>query len=397
MKPVRLVVTILAVGAAGYLAFRGSRSAATTTPGLSATPAPAPVPDDPSVPPAPVVPFGQSAPAAAGQQAPAPQPPQPGPAVDVTLGGTPVKPDAEVSVVVPYRTGTKCRYRVVESELDKDRDSGAFGFGQWTWTVATEVLQGDGSGAARVRFQIESFRYETQAPDRRILVDSANPDRKLIDDPKYGLARPMKPLMAVCGMPVEFVIDAAGAIVDVEGVAAMNRKFLDVVAVFGEQQEQNAGDAPTVESMKEKWGPCLFPTLGGGTMKAGATRDTSFSKTFLDRWAMVAAGKLSVTHDDPVAFRVSFTGTPGSEELNRPAVHGPAVNVEKAKVVASADAYVASWRFDRAKGRLLTSRMEAKYTTVVAYRAGKDQNGVMQYEHPYTDVERRTSAEILDQ
>jgi hypothetical protein len=199
-------------------------------------------------------------------------------------------------------------------------------------------------------------------------------------------------------MPVEFVIDAGGVIRAVDGVKAMTRKFLDTVSTTsGAQQEQDADDAPTAQLLIEKWGECLFPSLGGGKLKGDATRETSFRTTYADRWPSIATGKMRATHDDPDAFRVEFKGTPAVEEQTTPIVHPKFVSVEKAKVITSADAYGLAWRFDRAKGRLLASRKRAKYCLVVAYRAGMDENRQQQFVHPYIDLELAIDVELLDQ
>jgi hypothetical protein len=390
MKPLRVLLTILVAGGLAFLLFRGIRGA----PPKQAAVAPE-IADDGGPETLPFDPFGNP-PAAttAGAQAAAPPP---APDVDETLKGTSTTSTSDVSLVVPYKTGTKCRYRVREAELQKDRDSDEALWLQFVWTVSTDVVQGDGTGAARVRFQIESFHYQTEAPGRRIDIDSENPDRKLIDDPSYGLARTLKPWLAIRRMPVEFVIDAGGVIRAVDGAKEMNRKFLDVVATFGAQQEQDADDAPTAASLIERWGAYLFPALGGGKIAGGATRATAFRRTQVDGWACLASGAFRATHDDPDAFRVEFKGKPEIEELGGAAKHPKYMNVEKAKIISSIDDYVASWRYDRAKGRLLASRKRAKYCLVVAYRAGTDENHQPKYDHPYIDFDLAVDVELLDQ
>jgi hypothetical protein len=390
MKALRVLVTVVIAGGLAYLLFRGMHCAPPPTAPTPAVPTPAP---DDGASPTPFSPFGDP-PNAKETAAPAAAPPT-APDVDGTLGGTPTTSTSDVSLVIPYKTGTKCRYRVNDAELMKDRATNEVWWGRRIWTVSTEVMQGDGSGAARIRFQIDSFRYQTDAPGRRIDIDSENPDRRLLDDPKFDLARGIKPWLAVRGVPVEFVIDEHGVIRAVEGVKAMNRKFLDVVSTFGSQQEQDADDAPTAENMIEKWGERLFPTFGGGKLRGDATREASFDTTYVDRWRSVASGKLRATNDDPDAFRVEFKGAPTIQELNRPAVHPKFVSVEKAKVQSSADAYVLAWRIDRAKGRLLASRKRANYTLVVGYRS-EVVNGEQQYVHPWLDLELWSDVELIE-
>jgi len=396
MKIGRALLILLAVAAAAYLAFNGMRAAPKPGAGPSATPTP--TPDDGAPAPNPLAPFGDPTETNAPQPTTAPpNPPAPVPDVDKTLVGTPVVGATEVSLVVPYKTGTKSRYRVTEAELDKERDSGVAHVWQFTWNVSTEVTQGDGSGAARVKFQIDSFRFQTQALGRPIDIDSEHVDRPLLDDKQYMLGRTVKPWLAIRKMPVEFVIDAAGVVRDIDGLDAMNRKFLDAVALFGAQMEQDAIDAPTKESMIERWGAYLFPALGGGKMKASEERKTSqFRTNVADRWALVAVGSFHPTHDDPDAFRVAFVGKPTIEDLNRPATHPSAMNAEGARVFADWNAWQSAWRFDRAHGRLLASALRAKYLQVVGYRAGVNAMQQPEYEHPYVDMERSVDVELVE-
>jgi len=394
MKALRAILSILVAGGLAYLLFRGIRGNPPAPPPVVPV-VPADVPADGGPGANPFAPFGDPTDPKAAENPATTAPPPATNNVDATLVGTPTTSASEVSLVVPYKKGVKCRYRVHDAELRKNRDTDEAWWGQWIWTVSTEVIQGDGSGAARIRFQIDSFRYQTEAPGRRIDVDSENPDRKLIDDPQFGLARGIKPFLAIRGMPVEFVIDAGGVVRAVDGVKEMNRKFLDVVSTFGAQEEQNADDAPTAENLIERWGECLFPALGGGKLKGDATRDASFRTTYADRWCSVASGRLRATHDDADAFRVEFKGAPKMEELLRPAVRPKFQNVEKAQVVTSADAYVLAWRFDRANGRLLAARKRANYRLDISSRAGVVA-GVQQFDPSHTNIDRQIDVELLD-
>jgi hypothetical protein len=391
MKAARVALTLVAVAAAAYLAFRG----ATARPHLPPSPAepPAPAPGTPEEGGPNVFPTlgGDEPPVQAAQ----PSGPKPEPSVAAEADptpGTPVKDGAEVSVVVPYRTGTKSRYRVADAQLNKDRQNNAVQAWRFTWDVGTEVTSGDGAGPARVKFAIDSFEFDTTNPiGRPVKVRSKEPDKELLSDPQF--ARTMKPMFAILGMPAEFVIGKGGEIASIEGVEPLNRTFLDAVDTLGAQFSEDVGDAPTTESLREKWSEILFPPLGGGALKPGETRDVSFRTTYYDRWCAVTSGKLRVTHDDPDSFRVEFVGTPVIEELPRPAKNASAIAVAKVRIASSKDCVTAAWRFDRKTGRLVRGDLTAKYRVDVSIATPGQGQG---FEATYTDVERRIVTELLD-
>lgn len=389
MQAVRILLTVAVVVGAGFLAFRGLQGPAKPPePAFKAPPLPdmgtlgtggpligtvSPVPQDPKS---------------------APPPPEP----DPVILGTPVAADAVIDVRVPYRTGTKSRYRVEESQLLTDQDTSAQTWWRMIWGVSAEVVQGDGTGPARLRFQVDSFRFHTYTMGQRIDFDSEHPDKTLLDDPALNLARTLKPLLATLAVPVGLVIDASGAVHSVEGAEALTRKFVEEVDKLSAKAARVATDAPSPESVQQKWTEFLFPPLGGGTLRSGEAREIAFRTTFpdLERWGSLTSGRVRVTHDDPDAFRVEFKGTPVIEELNRPVRGEAAAAVEKVRIDASADSTVASWRFDRKAGRLLESTLHSRYRIVVGRRAGVDERGQPIYSHPYTWVERSVRAVLLD-
>lgn len=391
MKAVRVLLALVVVLAAGFLAFRGCRGVAKSEkePAPVAPPAqgtdPAPFPTllgDPPKDESPKPPRVETPPPVV----PDVEPP----------AGTPVKDGAEVSLVVPYRTGTKNRYRVREAQLSRDRDTGAVQWWQFVWIVGAQVVKGDGTGPARIKFEIESFRFQTDSVEGPVDIDSGKLDDALLAKEKLGLGRTIRPLVSILRMPVELVIGAGDEITGVEGVDALSRTFLDAVDAIGSKYVKDAIDAPTAESITQKWSEALFPPLGGGTLKAGATRDLVLRTTYLERWSNFNAGKLRVTEDDPDVFRVEFKGKPEMEELNRPAKSPSALGVEKCRIVSSADAYAASWRFDRATGRLLWGRLSSKFRFDISRRNGVGANGAPIFEPRFTDIERRLEVELLD-
>jgi hypothetical protein len=384
MKALRVLLIAVAVAVAAFLAFRGVAGRV-----RDAQPDPEPPPADPKDPSQFPTLVAPPAPATA---AVAKKDPEPLAAETDPAPGTPVKDGAEVSVVVPYRAGTKSRYRVNDSYLQKDRQENAVQSWRYVWDVSTEVVSGDGTGPARVRFKIDSFEFDTtDSIGRPVKMRSKEPDKKLLADIQY--ARSMKPRFAILGMPAEFVIGAGDDVTAVEGVGPMNRAFLDAVDALGAQYTRDVADAPTVELLTQKWSEILFPPLGGGTLKAGATRDASFRTTYYDRWCAVTSGKLRVTHDDPGSFRVEFRGKPVVEELNRPATNASALAVAKVQAVASDDCVVATWRFDRSSGRLVRGDLSAKFRMDVSIATPGQGNG---FAASFTDVERQIVTELLD-
>lgn len=389
MQTVRILLTAAVVVGAGFLAFRGLQGPAKPPePAFQAPPLPA------------MGTLGTGGPLT-GTVAPAPEDPKsapPPPEPEPVVVGTPVAAGAVVDVHVPYRAGTKSRYRVEESQLLTDVDSGGQTWWRMIWGVSAEVGTGDGTGPARLRFQVDSFRFQTYAMGQRIDFDSEHPDKTLLDDASLNLARTLKPLLATLGVPVGLVIDASGAVQSVEGAEALTRKFVDEVDKLSAKAARMATDAPTAESVQQKWTEFLFPPLGGGTLSAGDAREIAFRTTFpdIERWGSLTNGKVRVTHDDPDAFRVEFKGRPVIEELNRPVRGEAAATIEKVRIDASADSTVASWRFDRKAGRLLESTLHAKYRIVLGRRAGVDERGQPVFSHPYTWVERSVRAVLLD-
>jgi hypothetical protein len=393
MKAVRIALTILVVLGALFLAFRGyvGRGRA-KPPDLPPAPAGKSGPDPWSSPFAPL----------SGQAAPPSPPAKPLPPAAVEpiavdpAPGTPVKPGADVSLAVTPIAGTKSKYRVKEAQLSRDRETSDTQWYHVIWNVTTEVMSVDPSGTARIKFQIDAFRLQTEAATGPVDFDSERPDETLLAKPEF--ARGFKPLLAILGVPVEFTVDAGNAIRDVQGVDALRRKYVEALDPFGAKAVAEAVQAPTAENMIETWSEALFPPIGGGTMKAPASRAVVFQKTDtqLERWSAVTRGPLRVTHEDPGSFRVEFKGKPEIVELNRPAKTEMALAVEKARIVASDESTVGAWRFDRTKGRLVFATVAAKYRYDISRRAGKDENGNLVYEPKFTDVERQISVELLD-
>jgi hypothetical protein len=392
MSSVRVVLVLVAIGVAALVAFLAFRGEPAKTPDASPPPAKGTA--------APWNPFQTPAPTAgengADEKKPAEVPPEPAP--ETTPGGTPVTSGAAVDVVVPYREGTKSRYRVREAVLLVDRVSGNRQFVIWTSTVATTVVRGDGTGAARVRVAPESFRFGTDLP-ARIEFDSEHPDQDVLGNPMF--ARALRPALATVGMPFEFEIQATGAARSVDGVSQVARRYEEELDKIGARVAREAADVPTTESLLERWSEILFPPVGGGTMSSADERSIAFLHTQNERWRESAHGKLRVVRNDPDAFAVEFVGRQDEvEELNQPARDPANALIVKARVVASDASFRAWWRFDRKAGRLLQSWLHDKHRYDVSRRVGTDvptPPGVAPgFQPQYIDVEREISVELLE-
>jgi len=391
MKAIRIALFLLVVAAAGFLAFRGCvRNRTDPAP----TPPPPPTQDangagKPAFPE--TGPSRPSDPVKTANAKPAPRVPDtadPSP-------GTPAASGASADVVVPYRAGTKSRYRISDGQLLRDLDTDGYVFREFEWFVTTEVVQGDGTGPARVRLTIDDFTFKTEAPNFPVMFRAKEPMAALLENEEF--ARSLKPQMAILGMPVEFAIGPGGAVTGVEGADGLNRKYLEAVEELGPKYLKDAIDAPTAESLTQTWTELLFPPIGGGKLAGGATRDASFHLTYYERWDCVSAGKLRLTHADEGAFRVEFKGKPELEELHRPVKSPAAAQIKYARVVSSADSYVAAWRFDTKTGRLVRGSIHAMYRFDISRGTTKDANGNEIPDSNFTNVERSLVTELLDQ
>jgi hypothetical protein len=392
MKAIRVVLFVLVVAAAGFLAFRGIGGAKTgPAPAPDATPVPAPGGDEKGKPAFPET-GPERAPAAPPTQTPKAEAAAPD-VVDPTPG-TPVAAGASADVVVPYRTGTKSRYRVSDGQKAHDLSTDGVMWREFEWFVTTEVVQGDGTGPARIRLTLDDFTFKTQTPNFPVMFRAKEPMTALLENEEF--ARSLKPQMAILGVPVEFSIGAGGAVTGVEGVDGLSRKFLAAVEELGPKYMKDTPDAPTAESLTQTWTEFLFPPTGGGTLAAGATRDAKFHLVHFERWDCVSAGKFRLTHADEGGFRLEFKGKPDMEELSRAVKSQSAAGIEKMRVVSSADSYVGAWRFDRTAGRLVRGSVHAKYRIDVSRRTGAAQVGQPQFDARFTNVERRIVTELLD-
>ena len=311
--------------------------------------------------------------------------------------GTPVRDGALVSVAVPYRQGTKSRYRIDETEVGVDVETEGQQLVRWITEVVVEVVEGDGSGGARVHLTIDAFRFQTTLPPEGTPAefDSRHPDRKLLENP--DIARAVSPQMALLGQPIELRIGPAGAPVAIEGVESWARLYAEALDHMGARVAAEADDVPRPERELARWSELLFPPTGGGAMKAGERRDATFERhVFVGRWILSTAGRIEVTHDDPDAFRVEFRGTPQIGESGRGPQTPAAAGIAKMRVVSSADSSRGSWRFGREPGRLLSAEIEAAFRLDTSFFGPPGPGGAATYTPKYVQVRREVVVDLLE-
>lgn len=289
--------------------------------------------------------------------------------------GTPVKPGQEVSVVIPWtaRTGSggasPYRYEIEDFSAARDRETGIVE-STWTWwRVALAVVQGDGSGAARVRLTVESARFRGfQENGLPYDIDSRDPKNPLLDDPVLG--RRFRPLLATFGRPLEFRLDAGGGVVDLDGVEDWRERYIDEVRRLEKGAVNEVTDAPDATQLIDMWCEFFFPRTGGGTLAGGARRDWTRTQMFAPPWAVVWRGRVEATRDDPDAFRVEFRAAPTAERVEGGPQGGFGAQLVAVRTVGGDESYHAAYRFGRAPGTLLAAHIEATYQLWHSQKSG---------------------------
>jgi hypothetical protein len=393
MKLARLLALVVAVGLAAVAVWiftkppegTGQRPASGTAPaqGTAAVPTFEPEPGRSGARPA-------NGPAPAqGTSSPAGAPSAPLMPTALPDTGTPVPPGTEVAVHVPWKRGerNRFRYEIEDLTLARDRESGNTDPSWIVWRVLLEVVDGDGSGAARLRLTVESLRIRGfQANGLPFDVDSRIPDNGLLDDP--NLARRVRPAIALLNVPLEFRLDASGNVVDVDGEDEWRERFLTEVQRIQKGAVNDAPDAPTREGLIDLWSEFLFPRTGGGKLVAGTPRDWQRRQPYVTSWAIVWKGKVDVTRDDPDAFRVDVRATPSAEPTGVAPTTDFAAGIVAMRASTLGDGYRAAYRFGRSPGALVEAQIDATYMFATSRKAGGGP-GQPQYAPRYTEMLRR--------
>lgn len=303
--------------------------------------------------------------------------------------GTEVAPGAEVSVVVPWKRGdvNRFHYDITDLTIYRDRDSGQRNPTQYEWHVLLEVADGDGTGAARLRLTAESLHvYGFQPSGLPFDVNS----RDGTTSPFFEIpevARQVKPVFALLGQPLEFVLDRTGNVADLRGLDAWRDRFTDQVRELEKGGIGEPADLPTRAQVTDMWSEYLFPRIGGGTLKGGATRPWTRVVPEAPPWCIVWTGTVAVTRDDPDAFRVDVFAAPEAKNLGG-AASGAGVGIAKVRAIGTEKSYHAAYRFGRAPGALLEAQIDASYQLWVS-RPAAGAPGSPTYSPTFNEVLRR--------
>lgn len=382
----RVVLVLLAVGLAAYGVSQVVGARGRTADDSTAKPAP-PAPPEGGVA---FDPNRLDSPGGEGSATPPPPPVAPPVDEQMTrLPGTPVGEGAEVDVRVPYRTGTESEYRVSHSTRLEELQQGIVSAQREIRTVRLRVVEADGTGDTRIREEPQGFRIQNVTGASYVLeFNSESPDELTLADPNHAIW--LKPKLAEFTLPLTVTLDAKGNAVDVDGVEEKDaawRAALELISAQSAREAQGPNAADELDSRRE-W---FFPPVGGGTLRAGETRPVQIRRNTGYRCWIAYPGTLRVTHDDPDAFTVELTATP--TVAKREARNATEEAIHDVRVVASKDAYRASWRFDRETGRLVGTRIEDKYRLDVAWRVGGG-IGDQQYERKNILTETRIEVDL---
>lgn len=324
---------------------------------------------------------------------PAAAPPTPAPPEIVPVG-TPAAAGQAVDVAAGWRPGAgRFRYEIEDATVEKDMEGPGVNASRRTLRVSVEVLEGDGTGAARVRLTLDSFRDQVIGPDGLTLdYDSRIGDPgTLALDPILGpTIRTQTPLL---GKPLAFRLDPQGRIVDVDGSDEWRRAYLDAVATL--DPSMRAG-APSAASIAASWAEYLFPPIGTGTITVGAPRAFVLRQPLIPPHDLVWSGRADVTRNDPGAFRVDVVAKPAVERGVGAVTEGSAA-LAGIRAVASDDAYRAGWRFARtAPSGLLEAQIDVKFQLWMSMDGDRDAKGATQYQRTFTEISRRVIVRRTD-
>lgn len=304
--------------------------------------------------------------------------------------GTEVKPGQEVSIVVPWKRGdvNRFHYEIEDLTLTRDRESGDVTPSRMQWRVHLDAIDGDGTGAARIRLTVDSLHvYGFQRSGLPFDVDSrdaaANPFMELPE-----IARQVKPLLVFVGLPLEFSLDRAGNVSDVRGFDQWHARFVDEVRLLEKGGVGDPPDAPDLAQTTDMWAEYLLPRLGGGTIKGGESRPWTRVAPGAPPWSIVWTGTVAATRDDPDAFRVDIFAGPEAKHMGGTA-SGAGVGIAKVRAIGHEKSYHAAYRFGRAPAALLEAQIDAKYEVWVSRQAAGGAPGTSTYSPTFNEVLRR--------
>jgi hypothetical protein len=316
--------------------------------------------------------------------------------VDRRAVGPELPAGTEVPVAVPYRPGTRSRYRVMNVQRITDRNTRGTAAQRWFMDVTTEVVSAAEDNPARVKLTVDSVRIQSILPNGvEFDFDSLHPDERLLADDLVGLA--VRPIMATLGLPIEFAVGAAGAPEEVHGTKRWSNGFFDVAMGISPSVAREMIDPYAEATVIEEWTEMLFPPVGGGTMTVGKTRPMDLRRDTFQQSFVRFQGDLRATHDDGERFRVTMLTKPSLLTRTGASRNKVEAAVVKSRVIASDDSYHAAWEFDRKAGRLVHAEIDAAYQLHVSYLGGQDPTGQEQYIPRFLDIERKTRVDLVDE
>jgi hypothetical protein len=308
--------------------------------------------------------------------------------------GPPLEDGTPVEATLRRVEGTVTRYRVTNAVAQRDRSTGASTGQRWTFEVTTKVTGIADDGTARVRMQVDALRLQVLAADGlNVDFDSRDPDDALLNDPRRAMS--VKPLLAIIGVPVEFVLGKHGGCTDIEGLDAWHEAWVEAVEALDPGSSRKAVPPYTRDTVLHEWSEVLFPPILGGTLTVGEPRDVQILRDTLQDAYVEFRGPLEATHDDGEVFRVRLLTKAEMMPRQGPARSPQEAAVAGVRVLSSADSYDAAWRFEREPGRLVDAEIDTEYQIHVSWHVGKDGEGEDSYQRVFLDVERMTRVELL--
>lgn len=309
--------------------------------------------------------------------------------------GDPVADGQEVSLVIPYRAGTKSRYRISTLTRTQDRRTKAAGARRVIYDTAIEVTKGDGSGPAVIRLANEAFDISaiTGADPAGNSIgwrfDSRDPDERLLKS-RPEIEANLKAELVNLDQPLAFTIGAHGGPESVDGVKGWRDRFLTELERVNPKFVTEAPHTPEPELLEDTWGMHLFPRLGGKTLEGGKTRKLLIREDTFYKGYVVHELDARVTHANEDVFTVEAVGKPGWLPRMGAARGTAEGGVHKGHVQASANSSRFMWVVDRKAGRLLAGYYSVKFQLWISWRQGKDDFGQL-----FTDLERIERVELL--
>ncbi|MCG3133565.1 MAG: hypothetical protein HMLKMBBP_00758 [Planctomycetes bacterium] len=309
-------------------------------------------------------PEGQAAPQPGPSPGPvAPLPPPP--AIDD--GGTPVADGTTVALDVAWRKSErdKHHYELVETEFHRDMATSAVLMARHTQRFTVEVLEADAE-KAKLRFTIDSFRYQTYRADGFPLdFDTLAPDARMLDFADFAAL--LAPRRAIVGVPLELTVAQGGGVLGAQGLGEWRTRWADAIDRVTPGKGRDAQDLPRAGTFAATWTEILFPKIGTDAVVAGKGRDFRFDQPVPGKWRIAWKGRLDVARLDPDALRVDVVATPVAEEAESVV---PDPSVVKVHAAGDGDAMRGKFRYSRKTGGIAEAQLDVRGQVWVSRPAG---------------------------